>query len=235
MLVRGINCLVRYRWRTIQLTGKKREVFSKVFIIPGSDVVAEAQFITVLHNGTFYVFDFGGHFNTFSKSGEKEIGQHIIESINWTQPSTDLKWIKYNNSTLGVSLEYPSSWNLNSTKNSMCDPETGTCFTIGLLSNETVNADFKTFTTFGQQTEAQNSSDMIEPTKMSNYTIDGDPSSEGTRRLIQPQTGEQKEILTMHDGKIYFLFLSGYPNEVGKPETREILDHIIKSFKWTSP
>ena len=109
---------------------------------------------------------------------------------NEIKPSPDLKWTKYNNSTLGVSLEYPSNWNLNSTKNAMCDPETGTCFTIGLLSNETVNADFKTFTTFGQQIEAQNSSDMIESTKMSNYTFDGDPSSEGTRRLIQPETGD---------------------------------------------
>ena len=70
--------------------------------------------------------------------------------------------------------------------------------------------------------EKQNSSDMIEPTKMSNYTIGGEPSSEGIRRLIQPETGDvihQKEILTMHDSKIYFLFLSGYPNEVAKPET----------------
>ena len=77
-------------------------------------------------------------------SGEKEIGQHIIESINWTEPSPDLKWRKYNNSTLGISLEYPSSWNLNSTANAMCDPETGTCFTIALL-NESIYADFKTF------------------------------------------------------------------------------------------
>ena len=86
--------------------------------------------------------------------------------------------------------------------------------------------------------EAQNSSDMIEPTKMSNYTIGGEPSAEGTRRLIQPETGDivhQKEILTMHDSKIYFLFLGGYPTEVAKPETKEILDHIIESVKWTSP
>ena len=58
------------------------------------------------------------------------------------------------------------------------------------------------------------------------------------RRLIQPETGDivhQKEILTMHDSKIYFLFLGGYPTEVAKPETTEILDHIIKSVKWTSP
>ena len=220
------------------IDGEKAEVFSKVFIIPGSDVVAERQLITVLHNGTFYVFEFGGHFNTFSKSGEKEIGQHIIESINWTEPSPDLKWTKYNNSTLGVSLEYPSSWNLNSTTNAMCDPETGTCFTIGLLTNGSVNADFKTSLEVYQQMEAQNSSDMIEPTKMSNYTIGGEPSAEGTRRLIQPETGDivhQKEILTMHDSKIYFLFLSGYPTEVAKPETKEILDHIIESVKWTSP
>ena len=35
----------------------------------------------------------------------------------WTQPSPDLNWTKYNNSTLGVSLEYPSSWNLKSSTN----------------------------------------------------------------------------------------------------------------------
>lgn len=59
-----------------------------------------------------------------------------------------------------------------------------------------------------------------------------------TRQLIQPETGDivhQKEILTMHDSKLYFLFLSGYPDEVAKPETTEIFDHIIKSLKWTSP
>ena len=114
------------------IDGEKAEIFSKVFILHGSDVVAERQLIMAIHNGTFYVFEFGGHFNTFNKPGEKEIGQHIIESINWTEPSPDLKWRKYNNSTLGVSLEYPSSWNLNSTTNAMCDPETGTCFLIEL-------------------------------------------------------------------------------------------------------
>jgi len=79
---------------------------------------------------------------------------------------------------------------------------------------------------------------MIESFKMSNYTFDGEPSAEGTRRLIQPETGDilhQKEIITMHDGKIYFFFLSGYPAEAAKTETKEILDHIIKSFKWTIP
>ena len=57
------------------------------------------------------------------------------------------------------------------------------------------------------------------------------------QQLIQPETGDvhQKEILTMHEGKIYFLFLSGYPIEVAKPETREILDHVIESVKWTTP
>lgn len=72
---------------------------------------------------------------------------------------------------------------------------------------------------------------------MSNYTIDGEPSAEGTRRLIQPETGtvvHQEEIFAIHENKIYFLFLSGHPSEVAKPETREILDHIIKSFKWTT-
>ena len=162
------------------IDGEKAEMFSKVYIIPGSDVVAEAQVITVLHNGTFYVFEFGGHFNTFSKSGEKEIGQHIIESINWTEPSPDLKWRKYNNSTLGVSLEYPSSWNLNST--TKCDVRScnRNLFYNRIISNESVNADFKTFIEGYQQIEAQNSSDMIEHTKMSNYTIDGEPSAEGT-------------------------------------------------------
>ena len=86
--------------------------------------------------------------------------------------------------------------------------------------------------------EAQNSSDMIEPTKMTNYTIDGEPSAEGIRRLIQPETGDvvhQKEIFAIHNGKFYFLFLSGYPLELAKSETMKILDHIIKSFKWTTP
>lgn len=84
----------------------------------------------------------------------------------------------------------------------------------------------------------QNSSDMIEPFKMSNYTIDAEPSAEGTRRLIQPETGDivhQKEIITMHDGKIYTLYLASYATEADKPETKEILHHIIKSFKWTTP
>jgi hypothetical protein len=187
----------------------------------------------VLHNGTFYVLEFGGHYNTLSKSGEKEIGQHIIESIKWTSP--DLKWRKYNNSALGVSLEYPSDWDLNSTANAKCDPETGTYFRIAIL-NESINADFKTFLEEYQQVQTENSSDMIESIKMSNYTIDGEPSAEGTRRFIQ-SVGivHQKEILTMHECKIYFLFLSGYPIEVTKPETREILDHIIESVKWTTP
>ena len=59
-----------------------------------------------------------------------------------------------------------------------------------------------------QQVQA-NSSDMIEPTKMSNYTIDGEPSAEGTRRLIQPETGDvvhQKEMFVIRDNKMYFLF-----------------------------
>ena len=71
---------------------------------------------------------------------------------------------------------------------------------------------------------------------MSNYTIDGEPSAEGTRRLIEPVgVFHQKEILTMHDGKIYTLFFASYATEVAKPETKEILDHIIKSIRWTSP
>ena len=215
------------------IDGEKAEVFSEVYIITNSDVVAEKQVLMVLHNGTFYLFELGGHFNTFSKSGEKEIGQHIIESINWTEPSPDLKWRKYNNSTSGVSLEYPSSWVLNSTTNEMCS-NTGTCFAI-VLFEEFINAD-KRFIEDYQQLQAQNSSDMIEPTKLSNYTIDGEPSAEGFRRLIEPVgVIHQKEILTKHDGKIYFLFLTGYPNEVAKPETKEILDHIIESVKWSSP
>ena len=101
---------------------------------------------------------------------------------NEIKPSPDLKWTKYNNSTLGVSLEYPSSWNLNSTDNSLSDPVNGNIFQIA-LSNETIPIDIKTLS---DEIRAQNSSDMIEPTKMSNYTIDGEPSAEGTRRLIQP-------------------------------------------------
>jgi hypothetical protein len=84
------------------IDGEKAEVFSEVFIIPNSDIVAEQQVLMVLHNGTFYALEFGGHFNTFSLSGEKEIGQHIIESINWTQIQPDLTWRKYHNSTLGL-------------------------------------------------------------------------------------------------------------------------------------
>ena len=150
---RGDKLLSPLQMANYTIDGEKAEAFSKVFNAPDSDVVAETQIITVLHNGTVYVFEFGGYFNTFSKSGEKEIGQHIIESINWTEPSPDLKWTKYNNSTLGVSLEYPSSWNLESSINrsAVCDPVTGTCFTFGLLSNESVNADFKTFTEEYQQ------------------------------------------------------------------------------------
>ncbi len=180
------------------IDGEKAEVFSEVLIIPNLDVVAEKQVITILHNGTFYVLELGGHFNTFSKSGEKEIGQHITESINWTQISPT--WKKYHNSSLGLSMEYPSDWDLNSTDNSMCDPGTGTCFTTG-LSNVSINTDFKTFLEGYQQVESENFSDMIEPTKMSNYTIDGELSVEGTRRLIQPETGDvvnQKEILAIY-------------------------------------
>ena len=140
MILRGVNCLVRYKAKAnYTIDAEKAEVFSKVFIIPDSDIIAEKQVVMVIHNGTFYVFEFGGHFNTFNKSGEKGIGQHIIESINWTEPSP---WRKYNNSTLGVSLEYPFSWDLNSTTNEMCS-NTGTCFAIVLL-NESINAD-KTF------------------------------------------------------------------------------------------
>ncbi len=236
---RGDKLLSPLQMANYTIDGEKANVFSEVLIIPNSDVVAEKQVITVMHNGTFYVFEFGGHYNTLSKSGEKEIGQHIIESINWTEPSPDLKWTKYNNSTLGVSLEYPSSWYLNSTTNqsAVCDPETGTCFLIE-LTNGSVNADLKTSLPVYQEIEAQNSSDMIERTKMSNYTIGGEPSAEGTRRLIQPETGEivhQKEILTMHDSKIYLLFFGGNTTEMTKPETTEIFDHIIKSINWTSP
>ena len=77
-----------------------------------------------------------------------------------------------------------------------------------------------------QQIEAQNSSDMIEPTKMSNYTIDGEPSAEGTRRLIQPETGDivhQKEIFVIHDNKIYFLFLEVMPLKWLSPKRRKYL------------
>ena len=50
---------------------------------------------------------------------------------------------------------------------------------------------------------------------MSNYAIDGEPSAEGFRRLFEPVgVIHQKEILTKHDGKIYFLFLTGFPNEM---------------------
>ena len=144
---------------------------------------------------------------------------------------TKTKWTEYN-STLGVSLEYPSSWNLNSTDNSLSDPVNGNIFLIA-LSNETIPIDIKTLS---DEIRAQNSSDMIEPFKMSNYTIDGEPSAEGIRRLIEPVgVFHQKEILTRHDGKIYTLFFASYPTEVAKPETKEILDHIIKSIRWTSP
>lgn len=152
-------------------------------------------------------------------------------------PLSKADWKNYMNVTLGLSLEYPVGWDLNSTNNSMCDPVTGTCFTIE-LTNESINADSKTFIEEYRQVEAKNSSDMIESTKISNYTIDGEPSAEGIRRLSQSETGDivhQKEILTMHDGKIYFLFLDSYPIEMEKPETKEILDHIIKSIKWSQP
>ena len=87
---------------------QQEESKSKPFKVVVNLEYTEKQVITVLHNGTFYVLEFGGHFNTFINSGEKEIGQHIIESINWTQISPDLKWSKYHNSTLGLSMEYPS-------------------------------------------------------------------------------------------------------------------------------
>ena len=61
---------------------------------------------------------------------------------NEIKPSPDLKWTKYNNSTLGLSYEYPSSWNLNSTDNSLSDPVNGNIFQIA-LSNETIPIDIK--------------------------------------------------------------------------------------------
>ena len=104
MLVEGDKLLSPLQMANYTIDGEKAEVFSTIFETSylATDVVAEAQVITVFHNGKFYVFEFGGHFITFSKSGEKEIGQHIIVSINWTEPSPDLKWSKYHNSTLRI-------------------------------------------------------------------------------------------------------------------------------------
>jgi hypothetical protein len=41
-------------------------MFTKLFVIAETDVVAEQQNIIVIHNGTVYNLQFGGHFSTFS-------------------------------------------------------------------------------------------------------------------------------------------------------------------------
>ena len=101
---------------------KKAELFTKLSTIP--DVVAERQNIIAIHDGRIYNFEFAGHFSTFSKPGVNEIGERIIKSINWTE----IKWNRSNDSSLGVSMEYPSGWDLNSTANAMCNPMTRNLF-----------------------------------------------------------------------------------------------------------
>jgi hypothetical protein len=60
-------------------------MFTKLFAIADTDVVAEQQNIIVIHNGTVYNLQFGGHFSTFSDPEVKKIGEHIIKSIKWTR------------------------------------------------------------------------------------------------------------------------------------------------------
>jgi hypothetical protein len=86
------DCAIKkdiYTGRKLQVAnytidGEKAEVFTKLFTIPDTDVVAEQQNIIVIHNGRVYNLEFGGHFSTFSKPEVQKIGEHIIKSLKWT-------------------------------------------------------------------------------------------------------------------------------------------------------
>jgi hypothetical protein len=144
--------------------------------------------------------------------------------------------MEYNNSTFGLRLEYPAMWTVDAQLqgdnpyNSMCDPATGTCFNIIVpvesgFTDDNLNEVSSIF--------LNSSIDS----SLANYTIDGEKAEVFTTLSTirgSDVVAERQNIIAIHDGRIYFLFLSGYPIEVSKTETKEILDHIIKSFNWTT-
>lgn len=170
-----------------------------------------------------------------------------LDSIRITKPSIDtkVKWNKYNDSALGLSLEYPSGWaeepRTNSSSTSICDPIAGTCFHITAPTDrliDTANVDIDLVSRELQDAYVNISSGdkLTKPVEIANYTIDGEKAGEFTMRYTIPDTNtvaDQQDTIVIHNGRIYLLQFAAHSSTFNNPETKEIVEHIIKSIKWT--
>jgi hypothetical protein len=154
-------------------------------------------------------------------------------------PLSKADWNQYVNSTLGLGVEYPVGWVLNSTDNSMCNP--AGCFTI-ISYNYTVpsNSNIMNVTREFQDANLNKSvgEELIKPAQISNYTIDEALAGEYAKTFKGSQTNitiDLQVLYVIHKGKVYGLAFSGVPSEMNKAETKQIRDHMINSIKWIEP
>jgi hypothetical protein len=162
-------------------------------------------------------------------------------------PLSKADWNQYVNSTLGLGVEYPVNWKLNTTDNSMCNPVTGTCFTIksnyssggeeGFASRKATLLELSRNLQEANVNESLGDK-LIKPTQISNYTIDGKVAGEFSRRVKLSQmnmTMDQQNIVVIHNSNFFVLSFTGYTPDMSKAETKQILGHIIKSIRWSEP
>jgi hypothetical protein len=121
-------------------------------------------------------------------------------------PLSKADWNQYVNSTLGLGVEYPVGWVLNSTDNSMCNP--AGCFTI-ISYNYTVpsNSNIMNVTREFQDANLNKSvgEELIKPAQISNYTIDGALAGEYAKTFKGSQTNitiDLQVLYVIHKGKV---------------------------------
>lgn len=173
-----------------------------------------------------------------------------LDSIQITKPApsdTKINWKEYNNSTFGLTLEYPATWTVdpkwegNYPYNSICDPATGTCFNIIVaMESGFTNADLDEVSRImlNSSINASLGDRLLSPLQMANYTIDGERAEVFTKLLTIPNTdvvAEQQNIIVIHNGKVYNFEFGGHFSAFSEPDVKKIGEHIIKSIKFTEP
>jgi hypothetical protein len=167
----------------------------------------------------------------------------LLLSFSLANPVTAqriIEWKTYTDQKLGVSAEYPSTWEVKPKLNRFeSGPDvtiTGEGFDLRLAKLQTEGAsDFslKTLANGAQnRLVTQNpSASLIEDIDTSRYTIDGEQAA--TFLYTFEQQGikaAQQIVITKHEGVVYLFSMIGDPDLFD--QKKEIMDHFFNSIKF---
>lgn len=179
-------------------------------------------------------------------------------SDNTEESLSSLNYTVYANPELGITFEYPSNWNLEEKTNRFTnDPDVMVSDGFndfkfldhkGAIDNmlDYFDLEFIAVTMQNRALEGESDPRLIESaSEVDNEQIDGidgsvftflytasNPYFEGMSNLKDIGEIARQIFLVENDGKVYTLVYSNFASDFDDPESQEIMNHILTTFKF---